>query len=1637
MVVSPIDGKLAAARRRLLDLSQRNRLLNFRAGRATGPAAESKGGGDATASVKRRVDRQSLAMNGASPSTVYQHLVRDERTLEFEHAENAPQHDQERLFGTESDNGDSQVSSTTSSRSQIRLQTTLTEDQLDNRLLFLAREAESALQEQGCNVLYLALGLLDWVDPQSEGDASCAPLVLVPVELIRRDANQRFRMRLFDDAPIVNPTLTQFCRTNFRIDVPQLDPESEAPIDDLFGALEQQIRKAKGWTLRREVHLGLFSFAKLLMYLDLDSSRWPEGASITAHPLVQAMCGIQVELECLGADCDTTPADELDEKVAPQDTFQVMDADSSQQVAILAAKRGSSMVVEGPPGTGKSQTIANIIAECLAAGKTVLFVAEKSAALDVVKRRLDGVGLGDFVLELHSRKAAKRKILEELDRTMRAVYPPAPSAAPDAAELQRVRNRLNEYVKTLHSEVPPLQMSLFQAMGQCAQLISAPESRFTLTDISSWDRARLATVVKQITLLARAASRVGSPETHPWRGVGLSEVPLVTQQQLPDQLANLRDSIQKAIAAGNELAQFLQATPSRCRKDAQQIIDLAKAILDAPQVTAEAAENRAWDSCPADVDAAIQSGRRLLTVRADLALRWKPSAEETDWSEVLQRRTQQSKSLLRWVSPSWHRDTRSIRQHLLDGMNSHDSRLTSDLASFAELRQCRATIESAAPRCKSLFDALWLGEGSNWEAIASFAQAAVAIRGLILAGRFTADGARRACSDGGRLDLKRIARLFAGACNDMLAKRQQLAKALALEMNRFLGGDPEATSFDVWSARLAECEKAVEALQDWIDYNRYVGNCLQFGIGSFLSWCAGPGMQVGVDKWPPAFRRQFVRLWLDKQLQSAARFRDFQGDALDQLVDQFRRADKRWLELGRSRLTSLVAARRPDKTLAAEKNSKLGILKAELHRKRNIKPLRQLFSLAGDVIQALKPCIMMSPLSTAQYLEPGKLAFDVVIFDEASQVEPADALGAIARGRQLILVGDDKQLPPTAFFGSVNMVAEEEEDEDGVKTDDLESILAVGKTCFPARSQTRLRWHYRSRHSSLIAFSNSEFYDGELRVFPSPHLLRDEFGLSFRHLPDAVYQRGKDQSNPIEAKEVAKQVLAHAKASPNKSLGVGAFSQAQQRAIEDVIETLRKTTHDPAIEAFFGANEHEPFFVKNLETIQGDERDVIYLSVGYGPDESGKVTMNFGPLNREGGWRRLNVLITRAREKCIVFSSLTAGQMRLGPDAPRGVKALKDFLQFAEFGTLPTISGYCNDHDSPFEADVCRVLRDHGWEVHAQVGCAGFSIDLAVVDPREPGRYLIGIECDGATYHSAATARDRDRLRQSVLEGLGWKFHRIWSTDWFARRQATAARLLARVKELADSRGSVTPDGTTPPDAREAMPPPKLFDVGGGQAVTSVGKADGQNRTVGNQVASATESASGPPTGFIPYERYAGAARGSRQSLLVSTTNEVIEVMAEIVHVEGPIHFDELYRVVASLYQARVVGQVKHLLETALESGVRHQQFVERGEFIWPLRMDRAPARWRGADDAVTDPTLICPEEVAEAAVCVSKNQFGIPLDDLPAATLRAMGFKRIGPHLSALGTAGIELAIKGRRIVADPGGFMIVSAEPDKAPGM
>lgn len=576
-----------------------------------------------------------------------------------------------------------------------------------------------------------------------------------------------------------------------------------------------------------------------------------------------------------------------------------------------------------------------------------------------------------------------------------------------------------------------------------------------------------------------------------------------------------------------------------------------------------------------------------------------------------------------------------------------------------------------------------------------------------------------------------------------------------------------------------------------------------------------------------AFLARFYQVWLDWVYESSPILRRFSTDDHERNIDQFKSLDRESIKKTNLRIRQirLNDSSRPTASMFdAPSSSELGILLKEVNKKNRHLPLRKLFSRIPTVLQRLKPCLMMSPLAVSTYLDNSEIQFDVVIFDEGSQVRPYDAISSIYRGRQLIVAGDQKQLPPTSFFDrltpEVDIASEDGEEMESIA--DFESILDV--CCTLGFPRCRLRWHYRSRREPLIAFSNRHYYGNDLVTFPSVFDTGNSPAVRFEYLKSGHWKSGTSGGvNRIEARKTAELVMNHFRTNPQSSLGVIAFSQRQQMAIIDELENFRK--NDLSLESFFGTDRDEPFFVKNLENVQGDERDVIFLSIGYGPDENGRLAMRFGPLNRQGGERRLNVAITRARSNMTVISSIRASDIDLSRTPAVGPKLLRAYLDFAERGIsalgAEITEVHQADFDSPFEKEVMNALIKEGLQVKKQVGCSGYKIDLALVDPSEPGRFILGVECDGATYHSAATARDRDRLRQEVLESLGWKIVRIWSTDWIKNPKGQIQRILEiyqkRLNEPIEQEGITPKEGVK--DSTEDSPVtiekanPRIFTI--------------------------------------------------------------------------------------------------------------------------------------------------------------------------------------------------------------------------------
>ncbi len=586
-----------------------------------------------------------------------------------------------------------------------------------------------------------------------------------------------------------------------------------------------------------------------------------------------------------------------------------------------------------------------------------------------------------------------------------------------------------------------------------------------------------------------------------------------------------------------------------------------------------------------------------------------------------------------------------------------------------------------------------------------------------------------------------------------------------LEGKRYLEQAP-----DVVLRHLTKLRERVGELSDWIDFRHLPDRFAHLGLRAFWDnlWQNPPPPQQVVD----IFLKSFWSAWIEAVFAQDPVLLNFRRAEHEQLLAEFRTLDKESIQKGAGRVIQGILQANPVNALTEEG----GLLFKEAHKKTKHLPLRRLFQAIPKLVLNLKPCLLMSPLSVSQFLPAvaDQMQFDVVVFDEASQILPEDALGAIYRGKQVVITGDNQQLPPTTFFQQMAGGDDLEE----ATADDTALFESILDACLGAGLPRQLlRWHYRSRHEHLIAFSNERFYEGRLVTFPAALHDSPDLGVKFHHVPDGVYDRGGRRDNPREAQVVADLVLEHFRANPDLTLGVIAFSYSQMNAIEDEID--RRLRAEPGMEKFFQGDRLEGFFVKNLETVQGDERDVILLSVGYGRDAEGKLAHHFGPLNREGGARRLNVAVTRARRKLILVSSLQARD--LDAAASTNVAHLRQYLDFAQRGITalrPEEADSTNGQAAHnLEAEVLEELAKLGYRGVSQVGCGAYRIDLGVVDPKNPGRFLLGIEFDGPSYNQAGTARDRDRLRPEVLRQLGWKLERIWSPDWLYRRAEVVERL--------------------------------------------------------------------------------------------------------------------------------------------------------------------------------------------------------------------------------------------------------------------
>ena len=1539
--------KLEASRKELLDLGMRNTLLNYKVPKVRGLQIVQ----EQSTSIYEILVRQNKAM------TFLGRPGKDDDEEQFE----LPELSEPELQGSYND---------------TRLQTNETESKLQTKILNTYYFAKTSIEEQGVNMLYIALGILNWYEKGNTDEPRKAPLILVPVALERSSANERFRLRYTGAEIGANLSLQAKMMVDFNITIPDLPEDEELDLKAYYSIIKERVQHLANWKVDEDsIELGFFSFGKFMIYHDLDSAKWPDNKKPFDHPILQSLFGdgFNEPQPSIGEN------HHLDNETDADQLLQVVDADSSQVIAMLAVHEGRNMVIQGPPGTGKSQTITNLIADAVGNGKKVLFVAEKMAALEVVKRRLDSINLGEACLELHSHKANKRELHTELKRVLDLGRPTMARLEEEIRFLNPVIKELNDYCNAVNSQIAQSGHSSQEVMGNLLKISNQNKDykfpKIAIDDIASWDFPHM----KEVELLAQQIQvrlgKIGQPENLLFYGTGLNVF-------LPKDEETSKELLDSAISCTNELvnlttsiSQYMGMQFPINAIDTQKFIKTVKIAAENPGIGSMAINDMAWLNNQADIAEIIETGSRLKELHAKYDASLIPEAWDFDMLEIRQNLIVHGGKWYKFIISDYKDSVKKLATLLNTNMPADLNTKLEYVNALMEGRRLSTTLQSFEPMAQRLFGNYWQKNRTDWTSLKIAVKYIQSVHFLIQDGAipkifllFLEQDEKPEISAKHASDLEK-------AIDNQALALEALLKQLDLEQNQIKAIDfnEQQNQLRQWSEMLPDIHKAVS-------WNVLKENIEKQGAEFLIH---------AVQNWPDAavhLKTALQKTWYDFLIEQAMinspDLRKFERSNHEEVIEKFKRLDVLNQYYNRAK----VALKHWEGVPKQEGGGQINILKSEFNRKARHMPIRKLMQEAGLAIQAIKPVIMMSPMSIANFLPADSIDFDIVIFDEASQVRPVDALGAILRGRQLVVVGDTKQMPPTSFFDKLNT---ETEDEENV-TADMQSIL--GMCDAQGAPQRMLRWHYRSRHESLISLSNQEFYENKLIIFPSPGS-KTRMGLAFNHLPDTFYDKGKTRTNPKEAEKVADAVINHALHNPKLSLGVVAFSTAQMQAIQNAIEIRRRK--NPDVESFFRSHPTEPFFVKNLENVQGDERDVIFISIGYGRTEDGKVPMSFGPLNNEGGERRLNVLITRAKSRCEVFTNITASDMNPGPNAKFGIRALKSFLYYAEHGKFESDKEEIPFKPQPFEEIIAESLRNEGYIVREKVGSAGFFIDLAIVDADNPGRYILGINCDGKSYEVAKSARDRDRLRSNVLEGMGWNLYNVWSTDWF-RNPSGELRLLVEAIEKAKTQA----------EHNDAIEEELMEDL---------------KNLLREQPEELDNS--------LP--RYVMAVLPSDvawQELHTYPLGKLSIWIQEVVKVESPVHFEEMARRISDANGISKIGsRVRASISNATDYAVKEGLIIKKNEFLWhpesslPIIRERSFLQPNSRKLA-----FISPEEMNLAITKVVENSIAIQPDAAVILIAKLFGFSRVTEEMRNYILQSIEYAITDKAVIKE-GGFLKV----------
>lgn len=1226
-----------------------------------------------------------------------------------------------------------------------RVRLLVSEKRLPTIVRGLLNNAKSSLEESGSNTLFVTIGTLKYID---KGKTRYAPIILVPVSIYKNSAGRNYSLCFRDDEILINNTLFEYLKVNYDLSFDELRAipyDETSDVYDLktyFNTLRKKITGIEGWTISESSFIGIFSFTRFIMWNDLRNRK----DDLLKNDIVKSLVDNRIAFKNTN---EPVNINDLDLMLAPNKYAIPLMADSSQTEAIVDASRGLSFVLNGPPGTGKSQTITNMIINSLYNKKTVLFVAQKMAALEVVKKRLDETGIGAFCIELHSNKAQKSDVLNQIKHILDIGKLKKPEEYDViCAKLLEKRNELNEDLKKLHKKSEN-GFDLYDNITTFEEYKDKYKNvRLTGVDYSKINKDKYLETISKIENFIKLKKGIGDTFIDLFSPIKMTEYSISLRSELKETL----DQYLLALFNWQNTFALINKDPSFDNSGTNYV-----AFYDAVsfyEANKEYISKNYISSNDEGVKLTIQSALLKILEHENSYKYYRDNFTDGLLSLDLNRiyydyldneKSSFIKKMFFVKSSNTKKMNKEIYRYAKTKEHLSNSEMVDFLYDMSQIQKEFNNLKSFAPQLILYFGEDYKEGSTDVELL---------LKKITISNEFK------------RLfDAVKVTDLFALLQNvetyGIQKFRIVVENVFAIEktLKDKFDFDVRELMFNNYFIETNEyinkLKDNLEKLKEYILFNNEkstlekanVGNLVELSLNKLVS----DEDLVNLYKKEVNYNLAMIRISNDNDLNL------FSGTKENDVIESYRKLINEYNEL----TLREVAARLSKSTSSFfnSNNTKLSnefviLNKAISNGGRGIS-LRNLFDSIPNILRELCPCFLMSPLSVAQYLDPKNEHFDIVIFDEASQITTSDAIGAIARGNSAIIVGDEKQLPPTSFFQANTS------DEEDFFIEDGESVLM---DCLNISMPKKyLSWHYRSKDESLIAFSNASYYDNKLLTFPSPNSING--ALTYNYVSDGIYE---NRRNKREAEEVIKEVVRRLKDKElsKKSIGIVTFSIAQQSLIEEKLQEALRKDHKFE-EAYY--SQKEEMFIKNLENVQGDERDVIIFSICYGPAKDGKVSLNFGPLSTNGGEKRLNVAVSRAREEMVIFTSLRSEMIDLNRAQNNGSRGLKEFLEYARRGKNYILikNGDQKEYKVGIEKYIAQELNKRGYETHINVGTSDFRVDIGVVDPNDKSKYCLGVLCDSKSYVESKTAKDRNVTQKAVLNRLGWKIIRIWSLDYF------------------------------------------------------------------------------------------------------------------------------------------------------------------------------------------------------------------------------------------------------------------------------